>query len=128
MANTTFTTPEEDRYFEDYVLHSVHQFGHSLTPGLSKSGWDRDSVLRMLAEYYLPATGELTRYDIEDAEWKTVVLPGQELIVRATVIETERLSSKPGYGKVTSLIEVLTKNSEVVVTMKMWFTFPCAPF
>lgn len=151
MSNTTFTAftvPVEDRYFEDYVAGSVHEFG-SITveeeeiiafarrfdpqvfhtdPGAAKdtmyrgliaSGWHTAGLMmRVLVDHYLSHVASLGSPGVDELRWIQPVRPGDELSVRVTILETRRSRSKPDRGIVRSFVEVINQNREVVMSMK----------
>lgn len=153
--DTTFTDQGEDRYFEDYVPVSVHEFGPILAeldevnplaihfaaqnshsdPAIAKnsllgetlvSGWDSTGLLtRLLADYYLPETGNLRSPEVSALCWALSVRAGDELFARVTVHEALRSRSEPDCGIVLSFIEVQNRNRTVVMSMEMQHTALC---
>jgi acyl dehydratase len=143
-----FTVPIEDRYFEDYVPGSVHEFGsvrveegevisfarkfdpqpfhtdpaaakRSVFGGLIASGWHTAGLMmRLLAGHYLSKVASLGSPGIDELRWLEPVRPGDELSVRVTVLEANRSRSRPDRGVVISYIEVLNQHREVVMTLK----------
>lgn len=148
MHNTTFATPIDDRYLEDYVTGAVHEFGYmmveeaeviafaerfdpqpfhrdsqaakgSIYRGLIASGWHTASLMmRLFVDYYLSRVASLGSPGVDELRWLKPVFPGDELFMRVTVLETTRSRSKPDRGIVRSFIEVLNQRDEVVMTMK----------
>ena len=148
MSNAMFTVPIENRYFEDYVAGSVHEFGpigveaaeviafarrfdpqpfhvdpaaaqHTMFGGLIASGWHTASLMmRLCVDHYLSQVASLGSPGVDELRWLKPVRPGDELSVRVTVLETQRSRSKPDRGIVRSLIEVLNQADEVVMSMK----------
>jgi len=144
----TFTTPVEDRYFEDYVPGSVHEFGsiaveraqmidfarrfdpqtfhidpeaakQSIFGGLIASGWHTASLMmRLFVDHYLSSVGSLGSPGVDELRWLRPVFPGDTLSMRVTVLEANLSRSKPDRGIVRSYIEVLNQSREVVMTMK----------
>ncbi len=148
MNRSTFTTPIEDRYFEDYVVGSIYEFGsvivkeaeiidfarrfdpqvfHSdpeaakktIFGGLIASGWHTAGMMmRLFVDHYLSWVASLGSPGIDELRWTIPVRPGDELSIRVTVLEANRSRSKPDRGVIRSFIEVLNQNHEVVLTMK----------
>lgn len=148
MTDSTFTTPIEKRYFEDYVPGSVHEFGpikveeaeiiefarrydpqpfhidpeaakDSIYGGLIASGWHTAGLMmRLLVDHYLSHVASLGSPGVDELRWLKPVRPGDELSVRVTVLETRRSRSKPDRGIVRSFVEVLNQKGEVVMTLK----------
>jgi acyl dehydratase len=144
-----FSTPPDNRYFEDYVPGAVHEFGSipvdeqeviefgkryvplpyhvdkeaakkSIYGGVIASGWHTASLMmRVYSENYLPKVANLGSPGGDELRWDKPVFPGDVLSVRATVLETRRSESRPDRGIVRTFIEVLNQNREVVMSMKM---------
>jgi acyl dehydratase len=147
MNRSTFATPIGDRYFEDYVPGSVHEFGtivakeseiiefarrfdpqsfhtdpdaakSTIFGGLIASGWHTAGMMmRLYADHYLSEVASLGSPGIDELRWTKPVRPGDELSIRVTVLEANRSRSKPDRGIVRSFIEVLNQDRELVLTM-----------
>jgi acyl dehydratase len=143
----TFSTSIEDRYLEDYVPGSIHEFGsisvdqdevisfakrydpqvfhtdpeaakRTIFGGLIASGWQTAGLMmRLYADHYLSKVASLSSPGVDELRWKLPVRPGDELSIRVTVLEARRSTSKPDRGVVRSLIEVLNQNNEIVMSM-----------
>jgi len=148
MESAGFKTPVEDRYFEDYVSGSVHEFGmitiqeeaiiafgkqfdpqifhtdpdrakSTIYGGLIASGWHTASLMmRECVRYYLPRAASLGSPGIDELRWNLPVRPGDTLTIRATVLRATRSHSKPDRGIVQSLFEVLNQKRDVVMSVK----------
>lgn len=146
---TDFRMAPDDRYFEDYVPGSVHEFGsikvdeqeviefgkryvplsyhidreaakQSIYGGLIASGWQTAALMmRIYTENYLSKVANLGSPGGDELRWDKPVFPGDELSVRATVVEARRSESRPDRGIVRTFIEVLNQKREVVMSMKM---------
>jgi acyl dehydratase len=144
----TFTTPQEDRYFEDYLPGAVHEFGsvtigeaeiiefarrfdpqpfhidpetakQSAFGGLIASGWHTASLtMRLLVDHYVSRVASLGSPGVDEVRWRKPVRPGDILSVRVTILESKLSRSKPGQGTTRSLVEVLNQHREVVMTWK----------
>ena len=142
------TVPVEERYFEDYIAGSVHEFGSvtveeediiafarrfdpqvfhtdpeaaraTMFGGLIASGWHTGALtMRLFVDHYLSHVASLGSPGIDELRWSKPVRPGDELLIRVTVLETRRSRSKPDRGVIHSLIEALNQNHEVVMSMK----------
>ena len=142
-----FTSPIDDRWFEDYVAGAVHEFGSiavgeqeivefarrydpqgihtdaaqaAASPfgGLIASGWlTCGLMMRMYTEHYLSANASLASPGIDLLRWPAPVRPGDVLRTRVTIVEARRSKTKPDRGLVRSAIEVLNQRGEVVMTM-----------
>jgi acyl dehydratase len=148
-AGTTagFVSRIDDRYFEDYVPGSVHEFGEiavnaeeiiefaqrydpqdfhtdpeaaakSRFGGLIASGWQTCGLMmRLYSEHYLTKNASLASPGIDELRWLIPVRPEDTLTMRVTVAEARRSKSKPDRGLVRSAIEVLNQKGEIVMTM-----------
>ena len=144
----TFTTPIEDRYFEDYVPGDVHEFGsivaeesemiafarrfdpqlfhtdpvaakQSIFGGLIASGWyTAGLMMRLYVDHYLSHIASLSSPGVDELRWLKPVRPGDSISIRITVTDTKRSNSKPDRGIVHSYIEVLNQHSEIIMSMK----------
>jgi len=140
-------TPAE-RYFEDYHVGMVDEFGSVLVTaeeivefarrydpqtmhvdavaagsgrfgGLIASGWHTGSLaMRMFVEHYLSKVATLPSPGIDELRWVRPVRPGDTLRMRVTEVEARRSKSKPDRGIVRSLVEVLNQNGEVVMSQR----------
>jgi acyl dehydratase len=143
-----FNTPLEDRYFEDYVPGSVHEFGlikveeedivafgrqfdpqvfHTDPEGakstiygdLIASGWHTASLMmRECVQYYLPRAASLGSPGVDELRWNLPVRPGDTLAIRVTILKAARSRSKPDRGIVESLFEVLNQDRKVAMSAK----------
>lgn len=155
MNSSTFTVPAEDRYFEDYIAGSVHEYGSiaveqeeiisfaerfdpqvfhtdpegakkTIFEGLIASGWHTCGLMmRLFAEHFLPKVASLGSPGIDELRWNKPVRAGDELSIRVTVMETKRSRSKLDRGIVHSLIEVMNQDRNVVMSMKAVNLFLC---
>ncbi|HLY89571.1 MAG TPA: MaoC family dehydratase [Acetobacteraceae bacterium] len=140
--------PPAERYFEDYTVGLVDEFGEvEVTAeeivgfarrydpqamhtdaeasargpfgGLIASGWHTAAmVMRLFVEHYLSRVATLPAPGIDELRWVLPVRPGDRLRVRVTVTEARRSRSKPDRGIVRSLVEVLNQRDEVVMTQR----------
>ncbi len=144
----TFTTPREDRYFEDYVAGAVHDIGQvtveqkemvafakrfdpqpfhtdpakakkSVFGGLIASGWyTASATMRVLVDNYVSGVASLGSPGVDALRWLKPVRPGDTLSVRVTIVETMRSRSKPDRGFVRTSVEVFNQESALVMTWK----------
>ena len=144
---STFSTPIDDRYFEDYVPGDVHRFGEMRVTeqeiiefarrydpqdfhtdpvkaadtqfgGLIASGWMTcGMMMRMYSEHYLTHNASLASPGIDELRWLEPVRPDDVLSTRVTIVEARRSASKPDRGLVRSKIEVLNQHDRVVLSM-----------
>ena len=149
MNRSLFAHLPEDRYFEDYLPGDVHEFGsisvdedevlefgrryvplsdhidkeaakNSIYGGVIASGWHTAALMmRIYTENYLSRVANLGSPGGDELRWDKPVFPGDELSVRATVLEARRSESRPNRGIVRTFIQVLNQKKEVVMSMKM---------
>lgn len=144
----SFMRPQNDRYFEDYLPGSVHEFGSvtieeseiiefgrrfdpqpfhtdpeaakkTVFGGLIASGWHTASLaMRLLVDNYVSRVASLGSPGVDEIRWRKPVRPGDTLSIRVTVLESKLSRSKPDQGAIRSYIEVLNQHREVVMTWK----------
>lgn len=137
----------KSRYFEDYVVGDVHEFGsttvteseliefarrydpqpfhidaaaarESYFGGLITSGWHTCALMmRMMVDHYVSEVASLGSPGVDEIRWLTPVRPGDTLRVRVTIAETRASRSKPDRGVVRSAVEVLNQEQVTVMTM-----------
>lgn len=157
MSTSTFTVSVENRYFEDYIAGSVHEFGpitieeaeiiefarrydpqvfhidpeaakNTMYGGLIASGWHTAGLMmRLLVDHYLSHVASLGSPGVDELRWLRPVRPGDELWVRVSVLETRRSNSRPDRGIVRSFVEVINQEREVVMTVKAVNFLLCRP-
>jgi acyl dehydratase len=143
-----FSTPVEDRWFEDFVPGAIYEFGEvrvseaeiidfarrfdpqpihtdpqaaaeNIFGGLIASGWHTAGLMmRMLVDGFLSKHASLGSPGIDELRWTRPVRPGDVLHLRVSVLEATRSRSKPDRGIVRTLIEVLNQRGEVVMSLK----------
>jgi acyl dehydratase len=148
MEYAVFSTPIDDRYFEDYAAGSVHECGsilveedevlsfakrfdpqpihtnpkvaeQSVFGGLIASGWHTASLMmRLFVDHFLSRVASLSSPGVDELRWLKPVRPGDELSLFVTIVETKRSRSKPNRGIVRSYIEVRNQKSETVMTLR----------
>ena len=140
--------PPAERYFEDYHVGMVSEFGEVAVTaesivdfarrydpqsihvdpaaaaegpfgGLIASGWHTGAMMmRLFAEHFLSKVASLASPGIDELRWIRPVRPGDRLHVRVTVLEARRSRSKPDRGMLRGLVEVLNQNGDVVMSMQ----------
>lgn len=143
-----FTVPRENRYFEDYVVGTVHEFGsiavteeeviafalrydpqvfhidplaakNTYFGGLIASGWHTSSLMgRLFVENVASGVASLGSPGGSELRWIKPVRPGDELSIRVTIRDAKRSQSKPDRGVVVFYIEMMNQIRETVVTMQ----------
>ncbi|HEX9924876.1 MAG TPA: MaoC family dehydratase [Anaerolineae bacterium] len=150
-----FTVPVEERYFEDYVAGSSHEFGsivveeaeviafgkrfdpqvfhtdpaaakETIFGGLITSGWHTAGLMmRLIVDHYLSHVASLASPGIDELRWHVPVRPGDELSLRVTITEARRSRSKPDRGIVHTFVEVLNQERQVVMSLKAMNMMRC---
>ena len=141
-------TARDDRYFEDYPVGAVYEFGPieveeaevlafatrfdpqamHIDPvaaaagpfeGLIASGWHTLSLMmRLMADHYLSTVAGLASPGVDEVRWVRPVRPGDRLTLRTTVLEARPSRSKPDRGVVFGLMEGVNQNGEVVASYR----------
>ena len=92
----------------------------SIYGGRIASGWQTAALMmRIYTENYLSHVANLGSPGGAELRWNKPVFPGDQLSVRATVMEARRSESRSDRGIVRTFIEVVNQNREVVMSMKM---------
>lgn len=147
MIKSNFSTTPQERYLEDYVEGSTHEFGpititeeeivqfgkmfdpqvfhtdpdaakETVYGGLIASGWHTCCVLmRMFVEHYLPGPASLGSPGVDELRWRRPVRPGDKLSLRVRVHKVKPSSTKPDRGVLSSYCEMVNQDGEVVATL-----------
>ncbi|HEX7380735.1 MAG TPA: MaoC family dehydratase [Nevskiaceae bacterium] len=145
MPQTTPAIPPADRCLEGYEIGSIHLFGPTEVreediiafarrydpqamhtdpvaaakgpfKGLMASGWHTAGlVMRLYVENYLSPTAGLPSPGVDGLRWTRPVRPGDRLWLRVTVMNARPSQSRAERGVLTSLLEGLNQNEEVVI-------------
>ena len=148
MTITNFSTPQHDRYFEDYQVGTTYDLGsieveeeevlsfaRRFDPqkmhtdpeaaaagpfqGLIASGWHTLSLMmRLMVDNYVSTVAGLASPGVDEVRWHKPVRPGDRLSMRATVLEARPSRSKPDRGLIYSLMEGVNQHGEVVASFK----------
>jgi acyl dehydratase len=79
-----------------------------------------------MVEHFVP-TGNLASPGLDELRWLRPVRPGDRLSLRVTIESARRSRSKPDQGVVTSLVETLNQNGDVVMSLKPISLIRCRP-
>jgi len=137
-----------ERWFEDYALGEVFEFGDRLITaqeivdfarrydpqpfhtdeaaaarshfgGLVASGWMTAAVaMSLLCEHFVSPVSSMGSPGVDSLRWLRPVRPGDRLRLRVSVMETRRSRSKPDRGIVKLRQETLNQLGEVVMTQE----------
>jgi acyl dehydratase len=147
--NASLAVPAlKERWFEDYAVGEVFEFGdrlvtgeeivefairydpqpfhadaaaaaHSSFGGLVASGWMTAALLmREMCDHFISPLSALGSPGVDQLRWLQPVRPGNRLHVRVTVLEARRSQSKPDRGVITLLQEVMNQSGEVVMSLQ----------
>jgi acyl dehydratase len=90
----------------------------SMLGGLGASGWHTCCILmRMLVDGFLHNTASMGSPGVDEVKWLAPVRPGDELTVRATVLDTRASQSRPDRGFIKFQYDVLNANGLTVMTL-----------
>ena len=134
------SVPPAERYFEDYHVGMVDEFGevavtaeeivafatrydpqpmHIGAGELIASGWHTAAmVMRLFVEHYLSQVATLPSPGIDEMRWLRPVRPGDRLRVRVTVTDARPSQTKPDRGIIRSLVEVLNQHDDLVMSQR----------
>jgi len=148
LSGEDFGAPVDDRWFEDYAVGSVYEYGYASVSaeeivefasrfdpqfihvdpvwaangpfgGLIASGWHTGSLLmRLFADHYLSWVASLSSPGLDELRWPAPVRPGSRLRLRVTTVEARRSRSKPDRGIVVSSCEMLDDTDTVVLSVR----------
>jgi acyl dehydratase len=148
LSDTDFDKPSDDRYFEDYKVGAVYEYGTvnvseddileyarrfdpqkiHIDPefaaagpfqGLIGSGWHSAGIaMRLLVDHYLSQVGSLASPGVDEVRWATPMRPGDELRVRVTIADARVSKSKPDRGIVSSHVELINQDGGRPVSLK----------
>ncbi|MDY0046083.1 MAG: MaoC family dehydratase [Thauera propionica] len=147
--------PYKERYFEDYAVGEVAEFGDYLVTaeeivafaraydpqpfhldeeagrqshfgGLVASGWMTCAiVMRLYCDHFIPKVSAMGSPGIDTLRWHLPVRPGDRLRARATILGARRSASKPDRGVITLLQEAVNQHGDTVVSYEGRAMFLC---
>ena len=148
MSQSEFSTPINQRYFEDYIEGAIFEYGPvtvneaeiidfaerfdpqemHIDPqaaqagpfkGLIASGWHTIGLMmRLFVDNFLSSVASLASPGIDELRWLKPVRPGDQLRLRVSILETRRSRSKPDRGMVISLMEVINQDGAIVASLR----------
>ncbi len=151
----TFKTPIDNRYFEDYIPGSIHEFGSvkvteadiiefaqkydpqyfhvdpeaakkSIYGGLIASGIQTLGLAtQLLVKHFVSHVASQGSPGLDEVRWIKPVRPGDTLSLRVTISEARRSKSKPDRGIIHYFAEMLNQTGKVVMTTKVINMFCC---
>ena len=147
QSNLPFTSPDRERYFDDYEQGAVHILGTvtadedemlafaelydpqniHISPeeaakgpfgAIIASGWYTSGLMmRLYARHYLSNVSSLSSPGLTDLKWPAPVYAGDELTVQVTIESARRSKSDPSRGIVQSAVEATNQDGAVVMTV-----------
>jgi acyl dehydratase len=147
-AAPTPPIPFAQRYFEDYPVGEVAEFGDypvseqevvdfatrydpqpfhidaqaargTIYGGLISSGWMTAScAMRMMVDHYISPLASMGSPGIDELRWLRPVRPGDRLRMRVSVVDVRASQSKPDRGMVQFLEEVVNQEGTTIMTLK----------
>ena len=107
------------KFDPQYFHNDPIQAKKSIYGGLIASGWHTASMMmRLLVEHFLPIHASLGSPGVDELRWLKPVFPKDQLRVKTEVLESKSSRSKPDRGIITTLIEVINQNDEMVMSLK----------
>jgi acyl dehydratase len=147
--NTPFSVPLADRFFEDYEVGLVAEYGayevseeevvrfavdfdpHVMHTdaagslngpfgGLIASGWHTTAMMmRIMVDNFLNEANSLGSPGVDDLRWIKPVRPGDVLSARFTVVAARASASKTDRGLTHTRIELINQTGEIVMSQVM---------
>jgi acyl dehydratase len=142
-----FAVPADQRYFEDYLPGSVHEYGYVTVTapeivefarrfdpqpihtdpafaaagpfgGLIASGWHTAGIMmRLIADHFLSRVASLASPGVDELRWPTPLRPGDRLHLRVTILQGRPSRSKPDRGIVHTRAELINQHDQPVLTL-----------
>jgi acyl dehydratase len=147
--NLPFSVPLADRFFEDYEVGLVAEYGaYEVTEaeivrfavafdphvmhtdaagsidgpfgGLIASGWHTTAMMmRIMVDNFLNERNSLGSPGVDDLRWHKPVRPGDVISARFTVVAARASASKPDRGLTHTRIELMNQTGDVVMSQVM---------
>ena len=90
----------------------------TLLGGLSASGWHACCILmRMCTESFVLNSTSMGAPGVDEVRWLIPIRPGDQLTLRATVVETRSSKSRPDMGFVRFMFELFNQAGGRAVTL-----------
>jgi acyl dehydratase len=147
LSDADFVTPIEDRYFEDYRVDAIYEYGYAIVDetemiefakrfdpqpihvdeqfaasgpfgGLIASGWLTGGIfMRLYADHYVSRVASLASPGLDELRWSTPVRAGDSLRLQTTILEARRSRSKPDRGLVRTRAELLNQDDASALSL-----------
>jgi len=108
------------RQFDPQPFHvDEEKAKRSVFGGLIASGWYTCSeCMRLIVDSIVNQTASMGSPGVDSLRWLKPVRPGDNLRLRATVIEAEASKSRPDRGRLTFTYELSGADGDPVMTMR----------
>ena len=91
---------------------------HTMLGGLAASGWYACCILmRMCVDAFVGNSSSMGAPGVDEVRWLLPIRPGDELSLRATVLETRASKSRPDMGFVRFEFELFNAENARVMTL-----------
>jgi acyl dehydratase len=147
LSEDDFAVGIEDRYFEDYAVGAVYEYGFASVSeaeiiafaerfdpqpihvdtqfaasgpfgGLIASGWHTAAIaMRLVVDHYVSKVASLASPGVDELRWPTPVRPSDSLRLRTTILDTRRSRSKPDRGLVRTRAELLNQHDQTALSL-----------
>jgi len=149
-AGSAHPVPYRERWYEDYPVGEVAEFGDHLVTeaevlefarrydpqpfhtdptvaadsiygGIIGSGWMTCAIaMRLMVDHYISPQASMGSPGIDALRWIKPVRPGDRLSMRVTVLESRVSQSKPDRGMILLRWEALNQDRTTVMSMDGW--------
>ena len=108
------------RRFDPQPFHTDRERAKdSVHGGLIASGWHTVCLaMRLLVDNFVSRVASIGSPGVDEIRWLKPVRPGDELCIRVTIQDARRSQSRPDRGIITTLVEALNQDREIVMSMK----------
>jgi acyl dehydratase len=147
LSDSDFTTPIDDRYFEDYTPGAVYEYGYATVTedeirefaerfdpqrihtdpefamtgpfhGLIASGWHTAGItMRLFADHYVSRVASLASPGVDELRWPNPLRPGDVVYLRTTIVDARTSRTRPDRGIVRTRGELINQDDQPVLQL-----------